>query len=403
MNTGQHIPLTPLKPHKGLPTDGPPWIDNAYCRQGYDVMWIVTACLMMAYSLVFWGYRAGALIITAVFCTMAASFLTSKIRSRFSKLSYDKTLTYSFWNGALFAMVLPLVRDFGPFIVGGLTLGVLMNFFGRSHRLRIHPIALTLVLIWLVPTLTSGGDLLTSRGMIGEPISTILTPNHLLVGDAFEVREGVSASEPDTRPWMQTIDYQEDAVVRYSPQVEMLLHQRELLDDVESFSNLLVSNTILPLDELLVGVVPGSLGAGSPVLLLGLGLLLIHRRHASWRMAVAALVSMLTVYLFMPMRTGGQWTVVISQLSQLNWQQAVTFMSYFFFASPWLMIVLILGPSVDPMSRSGRVVFGLLLGGLVACGVWFFQSPEAIYGSLVIAGLVSRKLDGMHRSSFVDA
>ncbi|QQE10374.1 RnfABCDGE type electron transport complex subunit D [Planctomycetota bacterium] len=383
-------------------TQGPPWIDNAHTRHSYDRDWIIVVGLMLIYGAVLFGYRALLFVGLTTVVTLLVYRVTAKLLSMVKKHSPHISLSYALWSGMLLGLALPMMRDWTVPMIAGATLGVLLHLIGRSFRLRIHPVALTLVLIWLVPAGVTRTDPLSMRNAFAQPIPAVLTPSHLFVGN---VNNYDHAGSPDLRDWLATSNREWDATHRENPQLQISVNQRQILEQPRLFVNMLASGELPQIPDVIFGVVPGAIGATSPALLIFLGLMLIYKRLASWRTALSALVAMVCVYLVLPMRLGVGDDVhisfVMTQLSQMEITAAITFIAYVVLASPWFLIVMIFGPGVDPMSRPGRITYGLLLGGMVAMCVWFSATPEAAYLALVIAGILSRPLDNLHRSPFV--
>ncbi len=350
---------------------------------------------MAIYGSIFFGFRG---ILTVILTTTATLLAYNFINLLFQFFRHKKLHTstsYALWNGALAGLATPVLRDWTVPLLIGLLLGPTLYLVGRSSRIRIHPVALTLIIIWLIPAAIHHAEPVSMRNTLAQPVSAILTPNHIIIGNVTNV----PSPTPNTQPWLQTADSY-DAITRYNIQQKLITEQREILQYPLLIRNMLVTGDLPPLAELLFGAVPGPIGATSPILIIALGLYLIYKKHASWRTAMAALVAALSTYIILPFTIDNTHTLVITQLSNMQPAAAITFLAYFFLASPFLMLTLIFAPAVDPMSRQGRVVFGLLLGIFTSLCLFYLATPEATFIALIAAGVFSRLLDCLNHSRF---
>ena len=67
---------------------------------------------------------------------------------------------------------------------------------------------------------------------------------------------------------------------------------------------------------------------------------------------------------------------------------AITFMGYITLATPLPLIALILAPAVDPMSRAGRILYGILIGSGVmqaVAHIWLIFAIRAATAATVSA------------------
>jgi electron transport complex protein RnfD len=153
----------------------------------------------------------------------------------------------------------------------------------------------------------------------------------------------------------------------------------------------------------LLGATPGPVGATSAALLIVLGLYLFYRRLSSWRMAMAAMITVAALLPMMPVEHVDGLTVSSLSMVEMGWRVLVAYMSYQLLASPLLLIVLILAPATMPRSTAGRIIYGVILGLWFVTLRWFVPHENMAYGALVIAGLLAPLLDRMRASPFVAA
>ena len=366
-------------------------------RRRIDMQWLVIGLIMLVGGMVFFGWRG----LINVGLTVASCHLTyfaiARLRQRGRAEHGQHSQAYGLWMGLLMGVSTPLSLNLVVPIISGLLLGLAMHIMGRAHRLRIHPIAPVILLVWILPSLIYLADAPTMRQSLTQPVQTVLRPGRVFIGDAADA--GPTTNWVDTLPWLD-VTGPTDSLRRKHQQTLLIREQRRILDDPNLLINMLRSGELVPLEELLFGAVPGPIGATSPLLLILLGLYLMYNRLASWRSAVAALAGALATYLLMPIAHDGDTTTVFARLLSMQPAAAITLVSYVLLASPWCLIVLILAPGVDPLSRKGRFVYGLIIGAIVMLCQWYTATPETAFSSLVVAGLISRPLDALARSPF---
>lgn len=388
------------------PGAGPPWLRSEVTRARYDGQWLFVVAMMLLAAATFFGWRALAQVVVA---TGAAGLVWLLVGALLRRLGWSRrgvTLAHVVVLGALVGLSLPLMMDPVVPLVMGLVVGLLGHFIGRGSGARVNLPALMLVLLCFLPATVFHTDLLTMRSQFGQPSQAVLRPSRVLLGDV------ANASPPppavSVRPWTDRIA-STDATRRRDMALLLSREQRRMLTDRVYLVNLLRSHELARMGELFLGAVPGPIGATSPVLLIAMGMYLFYRRLASWRTALAAFVAALVTYGLMPIDvpspvgvpTEGRLAVVFEPLTALGPAAAMTFLGYLLLATPWCLIVFILAPLSDPMSRAGRWVYGVLLGiGLALCQ-WWLPVPEGAFVALLAVSLLSRPLDAMHRSPFV--
>ena len=387
---------------------GPPWLWPVTHRTQVDMQWLVVAAAMTASAVVFFGWRALLGVIIVVLAALT-SFVAVRggLRLVGSRRVQDSSL-HVLVLAMLLALVQPVTADVFTPMVSGLLLGLFAHIVGRSHRVRVHPVALVMLMVCTVPEAPGGWALSRGRPLDESPTQAVLRPDSLLFGD---VRYGDAAVSDES--WFATADAASDAVLRDDPYALLLRHQRRMvrsayldvlvMPQVAAQRARTVRGHLCSLREVLVGCVPGPAGATAKALLIVLGLYLIYRRLAWWPMIVVGFAAAVLAHLLAPMRIDQAWTIAGAGLLQQDQTYLVAYFSYMLLASPLVLMLMILGPLSAPIGYQGKLVYGLLLGsGVVACQ-WILPTAHAAYIALVIVGLLSRPLDRLHRSPFVVA
>ncbi len=387
---------SPLPPDPARP--GPPWIAAAHHKTRIDLQWLLVCTVMLAAATAYFGSRALIAVALTTVSTVVAYTLFACVLATLRGRRTRFISPYAIWIGMLLGLGMPVAENLALPIIAGLLLGAVAHVVGRSHRVRVHPVALMLVILFLAPNLLpdSPSRVSLSRA-ITQTVPAVLGPGRLFIGDVNDAPDQLN-----TEPWLSHHDADHDALRRTDPQLVILDERQAILSRPDRLRYLLSSGMLVRFEELAIGAAPGPVGATSPVLIILLGLYLMYLRLASWRSAVLAFAAALAVALLWPVQpNGGAWQPTALALVQLGPAGAVTFVSYLLFASPLCFIVFLLAPSVDPMSRRGRTVYALLNGGLVVAALLIFAAPEAAFIAPVLTGLISRPLDALHKSPFV--
>lgn len=374
---------------------GPPWFGSVRHRQQVDALWLLVAGTMTASGLLFFGWRAGVSILIVVACAVSSYLLIGQLLSLLRRNHRGDGIPHAITLALMLAVSLPLLHEPEMLILGSVLLGIISHAVGRSHRVRIHPVAVVMVLLWLAPTILSPSGVSADRSTLLKPVSAVLRPHRLLIGDVTDHPDHAS-----TQTWSASrATDQYDAVARPDLHTTLVNDQHRMLEP-SFLVNMLAGGELPRLEEVLLGVVPGPIGATSRALMILLGLYLMYRRVAWWPMGLAAIIGALMALHLMPFEQDGQTTIVAAKLLELDMPVAVSYMGYMMLGSPLLLIALVLAPMSAPMSGPGRIVYGLLIGALLITAQWMLRSPQAAFLSLLIASVLSRPLDGLHSSPF---
>lgn len=375
---------------------GPPWLPPVHDVARIDATWILVAATMLLPAIVFFGWRGAMQVgVTALSTTAAHTLIETLLRSL--RLQRARWISpHAFALGLLLGLCMPL--SLGPLVpaVAGTLLGVVIHLVGRSHAVRVHPVAVVLVLLALLPRVAPTS--LPEGSAALQSVDAVLAPQHVLLGDVTHF-----GPDPVRQPWWSVqLGTRDEAISRNPPHEQVLGHLDALLGDANHLRFLLSSTQLPRLEEVILGMTPGPIGATSPLLLILIGLVLIHRRLSSWRIVgVAALFALLTL-LLTPRETDAGLEMIGVSLWRLDPAAAVTFVAYFFLSSPLPLILCVLAPLSSPMARAGRYIYGVVLGVSTVSLLLLTGEPAMALVGLVLAGCLARPLDALHRSPFVD-
>ncbi|HUR01795.1 MAG TPA: RnfABCDGE type electron transport complex subunit D [Nonomuraea sp.] len=375
--------------------DGPPWIGPVASRSEIErqYLWVNLALSLSAAT--FFGWRAVwmvAAVTVAGLCVWA--LIALPVRAVTGRWPVAAGPFHALNVSMLLALTLPMSRGAGTALaISAAAVGLLVYAIGPAHRVRVHPVALAHLLL-----------LLTSPTWDDHRVHAVLPPDRILRGDVMD--EGPPAGGPT---WLATHPTPpHPSIQRHDPGAVMLARQRVMLLDGSSLARILRpaagegDQLRLPrLVDVLIGGVPGPVGATSRLLLLTAGLYLMQRRLGRSQVALAALCGALAALLLVPVQDAGSREAAFLRFPDIGWRAAVTYLSFQILATPLPLIVLVLAPLTPPRSARGRMVYGAIIGAGVVLVRWYVPREEASYLPLVVAGLLNPALDRMRGSRFV--
>jgi hypothetical protein len=374
----------------------PPWLGPNRTRRQIDALWLLVAGCLTAGGLFFFGWRGLCVVALTALAAVATWWLTRQVMRLVRPRVQIDSAMHLIVMAMLLGLALPVMRRPSIAVLAGMLLGIACHLVGRTHRLRVHPVALVMVVLWLLPAMLAPHGRGASAESIFQPINAVLQPGSVIVGDLNDASPQISR-----QTWSMAMrDPQYDAVNRAQPYELLIADQKKMLEPPSILVNMLGSGELARLEELLFGSVPGPIGGTSRALIIVLGLYLMYRRLSWWVTGAIAFIAALAALLVMPVHTADGWTIVIARLLALEPAVAVTYVSYILLASPLAFIALILAPLTAPTSNLGRIVYGTIIGAGLIIAQWTLQSPHATYLGLLVASILSRPLDWLHPRPF---
>ena len=190
------------------PPIGPPWMPTRRDMDWIDRQWLMVVLVMLVSGAVFLGWRAIFSVMLAACSTIIAYFSLALVIHRMrrgrrdhatlhdpSRLinPLDESLTHVIGMGLLLGGCLPLTRGVTLPLMAGSLLGVAMHGVGRSRRVRVHPLAVVMLVTCLAPEAIHAirhHDEAAPAAQLHrwwEPVNTVLQPGAVFTGDAYNV------------------------------------------------------------------------------------------------------------------------------------------------------------------------------------------------------------------------
>lgn len=387
------------KPRRWVALDwGPPWIGPIYHRAQIDLLWLLVAIVLIANGFVFFGWRGLLSACTAALATLMTYTIVSAITRVIRPERPNDSTMHALVLGLLLGSSMPPACSGVTPWIAGIVLGILANLIGRSHHVRVHPIAATMLAVWVINMAWGHGSHGERWTEIVRSPQAVLRAERILIGDVQHV-----AQDSDHQPWWHKRErLTGDALPRSNPYAVLIREQKSLLQDQTRLGVMLSDGRLRPIGELVLGAVPGTFGGSSRALLIVVGLYVMYRRLAWWPMAVATLGAAVMTLGVMPMIDQQQFTLIGWRLAGLGPAVAVTYIAYTVLASPLALVVLILAPHSAPLSPRGRLWYGTTIGCVTILCQWFLTTTLAPFLALSIASAISNPLDALHKNRFLN-
>lgn len=365
-------------------------------RTQIDTFWLLVAILLLALGTIFFGWRAMLSVSAAWLATLATYLIAAMGLQIFWPKRLPDSSLHVLTMGLLLGLSLPVMRQPWIPILAGVMLGLLCHIIGRSHTIRIHPVAAALVLVWVIPLFISHGrEGNASRELTTEP--AVLNLDHVILGDLYNT----PSTPTPLAVWWEDASTGRSHAQRKPEPIRILLKQN-IPQNPALLPDLLSSNRLPRVEEMLIGCVPGPIGATSKAVIIVLGLYLMYRRLSWWPMAAGGVLAAVAMLFVMPLYVGQHLTILSVRLWDMGFALAFVYVGYFLLAGPFLWILLILAPSTAPMSARGKIYYGLVIGAGVTLAMWITGSWSSAYIALLVASAFTRPLDALQRSPMLE-
>lgn len=384
-------------------------------------MHVLGALFPVTAGILFYGWRAAALLFIVVGSAGLAAMIWRRIGLRGWRLRIDHTL----WLALLLALMLPVHLLSSNDSVAGThnslwpilpAAGIVLVFFiwmlGGAGAGRIHPVLIAYLLLcvmfqdYLTPRFTLrrehafGGDVLDAPGASRAEIRANTTrPSRTLLIEPIE------QSRPAWIAAQRDLDQYE--AVRTTPAAERLesfTGGHEAPERAWISLESLVRDRLPPLEDLIVGGQPAAVGHGSAIALIIGGLFLLYRGLIDYRVPLLIFTSAFVCFIVLPV------PVVITDTARvLRWMPlqdpsvglalGVTFANYELMASPLLFtgFFLATAPAVRPLVRRSRAIYAVLIGVTTAIFQLYVSVTIGPYLALLGVSLLSPTLDKIFR------
>lgn len=363
-------------------------------------------------GLLLFGWRALAMLLLMLPVSIAAFMIWRRIGSRGRQLHLSHTL----WLTLLLWLMLPAHLLGGPTIAkagawaipicASILLVMTIWLLGGVGAGRIHPVLVTfLLLVAAFDQLMSPVAVLQRQRLFSGDLARAAPPSP--PAHAY-MKEGYLKTPPVPNA---------DALLIEPASARLLAFTSGQKRPGRSWLTLesLLRDEMPPLEDLIIGGQPGPIGATCAVSIIIGGLFLLYRGIIDFRVPVCvfagALVALLTLPIPVLIRDDGpQWhwlafrvhpfvTGAGSPFETIGWAKMVTFANYEIMIGPMALTAFFLAtaPTLRPMARRARVIYGLLVG-IAAAGMQLYVSISfGPYLALLIVSLLTPLLDRMFR------
>jgi len=329
---------------------------------------------LLAGVLVF-GWRAVICVVMVVGSTLLAGLVWRRVGARGHPLRPAQLL----WLGLVIAMIRP---------AAGLLIVILCWALGGIGSGRFHPA----VVVYLSLAVMYGPQLKSEY---------LLQRNRLLVGDLLNAPRQVEAKAVQFAWRSRRILPGQDAL-HCEPASESLIDftRRQLAPDGSRVTAEAVLRDYLPpMEDCVLGAVPGGIGTTSAVAVIIGGLFLLYRGLIDYRIPLMITAAAWIALLVLPIPVGGTdppaWHWFPGHARGIGWSVGLTLANYQVLASPLLFTAFFLAgsPTIRPLSRKGRAIYAMLTGVMAAGFQLYLSVSLGSYLALLLAGLITPMLD----------
>ena len=346
---------------------------------------------LLAGVLVF-GWRAILSVLIVVATTLLAGLVWRRIGVRGHPLRPAQLL----WLGLVIAMMLPASllsvsghpATWSILPSTGLLIVILCWSLGGIGSGRFHPAVVVYLLLAALfgPQLKSG---------------YVLQRNRLLAGNLLNAPRAVESKAVQFTWRARRISPGRDAlhVVPCATALIDYTQKQQTPDGARSSVERLLRDDLPPMEDVVLGAVPGGMGVTSAVAVIIGGLFLLYRGLIDFRIPLLITISAWIALIVLPIPSGLnehiQWRWFPGHVHGVGWAMGVTLANYQILASPLLFTAFFLAgsPSIRPLSRKGRGIYALLIG-IMSAGFQLYLSVSlGSYIALLLAGLLTPVLD----------
>lgn len=352
----------------------------------------------LAAGLLVFGWRALGCVLVVLISTALAMFFWKRAGPRGAQLRYDHGL----WLALLLSLALPphLFGGVDPqsgaalwpiLVAAGFLLVIFTWLLGGIGSGRVHPVLITYLLLFVC-----------FRGALVPEYA--LQRRSIFVGDLLNAMPAELASQ-NTLPWVQAPEVRQFQSVRMTPASETLLAYTsggEVEQRAWRSLDSLLRDQMPPLEDLIVGGHPASIGSASLIALIIGGLFLLYRGVIDARVPLVIFLSAIVAMLVLPVpvvvrENDVLWRWLVMRSPDVGWRLALALVSYEVAAAPLALTAFFLATSsaVRPIARRARVTYAMLIGVLTAVFLYYVSVSIGPYLALLTASMVSPALDKM--------
>ncbi|HMB96181.1 MAG TPA: RnfABCDGE type electron transport complex subunit D [Tepidisphaeraceae bacterium] len=355
----------------------------------YISIYLMGAIFPIITGILFFGWRALGAIIVVVFFSAAAIFVWRKIGTRGAHLRYDHAL----WMSLLLALMLPghlySAISWPVLASAGILLVIFIWLIGGVGSGRIHPVLITYLVIFVF-------------------FKSLLVPHYVLqrrdifMGDILR-NEPANFTGTTQLPWIQALDLPQFDSVTSQPASQTLsayTSGAKAPDRAWISLDALLRDRMPPLEDLIVGGHPAPIGSGGAIAIIIGGLFLLYHGLIDFRVPLFIFLAAMIAMLLLPVpvvlkENEAVWRWVPMHMTDVGWQIGLTLANYELMAGPltFMAFFLATSPSVRPIARRARIIYGLLIGLLTAVFQLYISVTIGAYLALIAVSLFTPTLD----------
>lgn len=367
-------------------------------RLTYYMLGMLTcAALPFLGGLGVFGWRAALVLVLVWIGTISSSLFFYLLRHLPLRTHRSLLLLY----GAIIALFLPVQwADLDrrglepiaqwPLLIGcGVILTLCTWLVERFNTARVHPLIVSILLIYAAFWSSMKPDRVVER-------------THAFTGDLLDVK--VSRIPMTRAPWLSNREDSEMRVIERQAPADVLRRYLVSTPGPEEATNLtqLIADQLPPLEDVMIGGTPNTMGSGSAVFVAVGGLFLVSRRRLMLRWPLASVAMVYLVVLIAPIpieRVAGKsiyrWCMGFD--ARVGWAMAVTLANYILCSGPMLLTTFFVMamPGVRPIGPRAAMVFALLFGTTAALASIYISVALGPIVAIGLCSILSVTLDRM--------
>jgi electron transport complex protein RnfD len=353
----------------------------------YQTTHVFGALFPLLAGALFFGWRALLAEMIVVGTTLFAGLIWRRIGTRGHTLRPAQLL----WLGVVLAMMLPAnllrastVSQWPVLPAAGLMIVILSWALGGIGSGRFHPA----VVVYLLLALLYSPQLSTQ---------TVLQRHRMLTGDLLAAPRAVETRATQFTWRKRPILPGQDAIhcISAAESLHNFTRPGSLANDARVSLDALLRDRLPPLEDCVLGAVPGTIGTTSAVAVIIGGLFLLYRGLIDFRIPLLVTATAWGALLILPIPEQSHWRWMPSHVHGIGWGMGFTLANYEVLASPLLFTAFFLAgsPNVRPLTKKGRIFYAVLLGLLAAIFQMYVSVCLGSYIALMLVGLMTPILD----------
>ena len=358
----------------------------------YHITHVFGGLFPLLAGMLLFGWRTAVSVTVVVGSTLIFGFIWRRIGVRGHPLRPAQLL----WLGLVLALMLPadLLRQTGknsPWPIlpsAGILVVIVCWSTGGIGSGRFHPAVVAYLLL----------SLMFSSQLTPQ---SVLQHNRMLLGDIIN-----SPRLPDQRAtqisWRKRPVVMGQDTIRSAPPAQTLGNytRHETAQDGSNITlDVLLRERLPPMEDFVLGAVPGGMGTTSAVAVIIGGLFLLYRGLIDFRIPLLITFWAWAAMLVLPIPLGEgsqmhfRWFP--GHVEGVGWAMAVTLANYQVLASPLLFTAFFLAgsPTVRPLTRKGRTIYAMLIGLLAATFQLYISVSLGSYLALLPVGFMTFFMD----------